>query len=219
MTAPRDLPTAGSPDGLWAPARRGLTTGLVLSTTFVAAEALAVITIMPRVARDLGGLNLYGWVFSAFMLGSLVGAVAAGRAADRGGPARPFIAGLVLFGVGLAVAGFAPSMAVLVAGRALQGLGAGAVPAVSYVAIGRGLPARLRPRMLAVLASAWVLPGLLGPVLSVAVADVFGWRWVFIGLTPLVALAGLLALPALVRLGPPRVDAVAEHGLLDAVRA
>ena len=63
---------AGSASGLWAPERRGLTTGLVLSTTFVAAEALAVITIMPRVAADLGGLDLYGWVFSAFMLGSLL---------------------------------------------------------------------------------------------------------------------------------------------------
>ncbi len=219
MLAQDGTSNAGSVDGLWTPTRRGLATGLVLTTTVIAVEAMAVITILPRVARDLGGLNLYGWVFSAFMLASLLGTVAAGRAADRAGPAPPFIAGLVLFGCGLAVAGLAPTMAVLVLGRALQGLGAGAVPAVSYVAIGRGLPARLRPRMLAVLASAWVLPGLLGPVLSVAVADVFGWRWVFIGLTPLVALAGLLALPALVRLGPPRVDAVAEHGLLDAVRA
>jgi len=177
-----------------------------------------VITIMPRVARDLGGLNLYGWVFSAFMLGSLVGAVAAGRAADRGGPARPFIAGLVLFGVGLAVAGFAPSMAVLVAGRALQGLGAGAVPAVSYVAIGRGLPEDLRARMLAVLSTAWVLPGLLGPVLSAEVTDLFGWRWVFVGLIPLVAVAGLLALPALIALGRPAGQPAPEHRLLDAVR-
>ena len=75
--------------GLWAPERRPLTTGLVLTTTLIAAEALAVITIMPQVERDLGDLGLYGWVFSAFMLGSLVGTVAAGREADRAGPARP----------------------------------------------------------------------------------------------------------------------------------
>ena len=107
----------GRAPGLWAPQRRALTLGLVLTITFVASEALAVVTVMPVVARDLGGLRLYGWVFSAFMLGSVVGIVAAGREADRRGPAVPFVAGVVLFGSGLAVAGLAPSMDVLVAGR------------------------------------------------------------------------------------------------------
>jgi MFS family permease len=111
-------------DGLWAPERRSMTVGLVMTITFVATEALAVVTVMPAVAEDLGGLRLYGWVFSAFMLGSLIGIVWAGRAADRAGPARPYIGGLVLFGAGLTVAGLAPSMPVLVLGRALQGLGA-----------------------------------------------------------------------------------------------
>src|SRR2546430_10979212 len=83
----------GRVPGLWAPQRRALTTGLVLTITFVASEALAVVTVMPVVARDLGGLRLYGWVFSAFMLGSVVGIVAAGREADRRGPAGPFLAG------------------------------------------------------------------------------------------------------------------------------
>ena len=127
----------GQGGGLMAPQRRALTVGLVLTITFVASEALAVVTVMPVVARDLGGLRLYGWVFSGFMLGSVLGIVAAGREADRRGPALPFVAGVVLFGSGLAVAGLAPSMGVLVAGRVLQGIGAGAVPSVAYVAIGR----------------------------------------------------------------------------------
>src|ERR1039458_2058968 len=158
----------GQVRGLWAPQRRALTAGLVLTITFVASEALAVVTVMPVVVRDLGGLRLYGWVFSGFMLGSVIGIVAAGRQAGRGGggavgglgrcggvfsvfiggsvigigaaggqadrrgPAVPFVAGVVLFGSGLAIAGLAPSIAVLVAGRGLQGLGAGAVPAVAY---------------------------------------------------------------------------------------
>src|SRR5215468_9799727 len=126
--------------GLWAPQTRALTLGLVLTITFVASEALAVVTVMPVVARDLGGLRLYGWVFSGFMLGSVIGIVAAGREADRRGPALPFVAGVVLFGFGLAVAGLAPTMGVLVAGRVLQGIGAGTVPSVAYVAIGRSLP-------------------------------------------------------------------------------
>jgi MFS family permease len=207
-------------DGLWSPQRRALTVGLVLTITFIASEALAVVTIMPLVARDLHGLGLYGWVFSAFMLGNILGIVAAGRQADRYGPARPFLAGLVLFGAGLTIAGLAPSMAVLVGGRALQGIGAGAVPAVAYVAIGRSLPDRLRARMMAVLSTAWVVPGLVGPAISAAVASLVGWRWVFLGLLPLVAITGSLAMPALFRLGrQPSAESATkasdEHKLFD----
>ena len=210
---------SGSAPGLWAPEHRGLTTGLVLSTTFIAAEALAVITIMPRVAADLGGLDLYGWVFSAFMLGSLVGTVAAGREADRVGPARPFLAGIALFVAGLATAGLAPSMDVLVAGRVLQGLGAGAIPAVAFVAIGHSLAERQRAQMMAVLSTAWVVPALIGPAASAGVTRLFGWRVVFVGLIPLVAVAGMLALPALVRIGRPAGEQATEHRLVDALRA
>ena len=194
----------GGARGLWSPEHRALTLGLVLTITFIASEALAVVTIMPVVAHDLGGLSLYGWVFSAFMLGSVVGIVAAGREADRRGPAIPFVAGVVLFGAGLAIAGLAPTMAILVAGRVLQGVGAGAVPSVAYASIGRSLPGPLRPRMMALLSTAWVLPGLAGPALAAEVAHLFGWRWVFLGLLPVVAVAGSIAVPALIRLGPPR---------------
>src|SRR2546430_10508046 len=188
--------------GVWSPQRRALTTGLVLTITFVASEALAVVTVMPVVARDLGGLRLYGWVLSAVMLGSVVGIVAAGREADRRGPAVPFVAGVVLFGSGLAVAGLAPSMGVLVAGRVLQGLGAGAVLSVAYVAVGRCLPETLRARMMAVLSTAWVVPGLVGPAISAEVARLFGWRWVFLGLLAVGPVAGSIAVPALVPLRP-----------------
>jgi MFS family permease len=215
----RDDGPADPGGGLWAGPRRALTAGLVLTITFIASEALAVVTVMPLVARDLGGLDLYGWVFSAFMLGSVVGIVVAGREADRRGPGLPYIAGLVLFAAGLLVAGLAPAMPVLVAGRALQGLGAGAVPACAYVAIGRSLPGRLRPRMMAVLSTAWVAPGVAGPAASVAVAHLFGWRWVFGGLVPVVAVTGTLAIPALFRLGRPgpRAAGASEHRLADGV--
>jgi MFS family permease len=110
-------------------------------------------------------------------------------------------------------------MAALVLGRSLQGLGAGAIGAISYVAIGRGLPGPLRARMMAVLSTAWVLPGLLGPVLSAAVTDLLGWRWVFLGLIPLIACAGLLALPAMLPLGRPEGRPDIEHRLRDAFGA
>src|ERR1700730_19205174 len=77
----------GRVPGLWAPQTRALTAGLILSVTSVASEALAVVTVMPVVAGDLGGLRLYGWVFSAVMLGSVVGIVAGGAGAHRRGAA------------------------------------------------------------------------------------------------------------------------------------
>src|ERR1700746_2758267 len=201
--------------GLMAPQRRAMTVGLVLTVTFVASEALAVVTVMPVVARDLGGLRLYGWVFSGFMLGSVVGIVAAGREADRRGPPAPFRAGVGAVGSPAGVAGLAPSMGVLVAGRVMQGLGAGAVPSVAYATIGRSLPEALRPRMMAVLSTAWVVPGLVGPAISAEVARLFGWRWVFLGLLPVVAIAGSIAVPALIRLGPPPASQVRKHRLTD----
>jgi MFS family permease len=205
-------------DGLWAPRRRALTTGLILTITFIASEALAVITVMPLVARDLKGLSVYGWVFSAFMLAELVGIVVAGRDADRYGPGRPYVVGLVLFSAGLLVAGLAPSMAVLVVGRVLQGLGAGAIPAVAYVAIGRSLPPALQPRMMAMLSTAWVVPGIIGPAVAAGVAHLFGWRWVFLGLVPVVAVTGLLALPSLLRLGRADGERADEHKVRDGIR-
>jgi MFS family permease len=191
---------------VWGPGRRALTLGLVLTITLVGFEALAIATVMPLVSDDLGGIGLYGWVFSAFFLGSLVGIVGAGRAADLHGPARPFVAGLVLFGAGLFAGGIAPSMAALVAARAIQGLGAGAIPAIAYVAIGRAYPSRLQPRMFAVISSAWVIPGIAGPAIAGATADTFGWRWVFLGLLPLVLVAGIATTPELRALGAPGGD-------------
>src|SRR6187551_3038036 len=114
--------------GVWAPQRRALTVGLVSTITLMAVESLAVATILPDVKSSLGGIGLYGWVFSAFFLGSIVGVVVAGQATDHRGPGAAYLLGLVLFIVGLLAGGFAPSMLVLVIARAVQGFGAGAVP-------------------------------------------------------------------------------------------
>jgi MFS family permease len=108
-------------------------------------------------------------------------------------------------------------MLVLVLARALQGLGAGAVPAVAYAAIGRRYPEALRPRVFAVLSTAWVIPGLVGPGVSALVAERFGWRWVFLGLLPLVLVSAALALPSLRRIGPPSQPAASAGRLRKAV--
>lgn len=189
-------------DGVWAPHRRRLTLGLVLTITLVAFESLAISTVMPVVADDLGHLGLYGWVFSGFFLGSLLGIVTAGQAADRRGTAFPFAVGLVLFSIGLLLGGLAPSMPLLVAGRVAQGVGAGAIPAVAYATVGRAYPALMRPRVFAVFSSAWVIPGLIGPAAASAIEHALSWRAVFLALLPLVALAAAIAIPALSHSGP-----------------
>ena len=154
---------------------------------------------MPAAVRDLGGLALYGWAFSAFMLTMIIGLTVGGSEADRLGPLRPFFSGVALFAVGLVMAGLAPTMPILIAGRAVQGLGAGLVASIAYAVIGRDYPEAARPRMLALISSAYILPSFIGPALAGLIADYFGWRWVFLGLAPLLPLAAGLALSAMQR--------------------
>lgn len=202
-------PTHDRTDGLWSAKRRTLTIGLVLTITLVAFEALAVSTVMPEVADELHGIGLYGWVFTAFMLGSLIGIVVSGGLIDKRGLALPFAAGLGLFAIGLVVGGLSPSMEVLVVARFIQGLGAGAIPPIAYVAIGRTMPEHLRPRMFATLSTAWVLPGVFGPAIAGAVGETIGWRAVFLGLLPLIVVAAAISFPAIRRIGP--LDAAATE--------
>ena len=205
-------------ESLLGEGRRPLTIGLVLIVTGIAFEALATATVMPVVARELTGIRLYGWAFSAFMLAQLVAVAVGGPIGDRRGPAGPFAVGLVLFGVGLVGAGITPSMEGLVVARVVQGAGAGLVFSMAYVAIGMAYPRGARGRLVAVLSSAWVIPGILGPAAAGFVADHFGWRAVFLGLMPLLPLAGVLTLPSL--LGH-RVehDADVEHVATPAIDA
>jgi MFS family permease len=183
--------------GIWHPQRRRLTVGLVLIVSLTAFEALAVATALPAAIGDIGGVRFYGWAFSSFMLANLVGIQAAGETADRRGAQRPLAFGGALFAGGLLVAGLSTGIVMFIAGRVLQGLGAGAISAASYVAVARAYPSGARPRMLAVLASAWVVPGMIGPAAAGGLTHLFGWRSVFLILLPLVAVAVALATPPL----------------------
>lgn len=190
--------------GIFSADLRGLSLGWILTVTLVAFESLAVSTAMPIVARELGGIELYGWVFSVFFLADLVGIVILGGLIDQGSLVRPLTVGLGLFGLGLLIGGLAPSMPVLVGARLLQGFGAGGITPVAYVAIGRAMPVTLRPRMFAVLSTAWVVPGIMGPAISGFIAEHASWRFVFLGLLPFVLLAALLTIPAIARAVPDR---------------
>lgn len=194
--ATRSTTTTTFGTSIWQPPLRRLTLGLTLVVVAGAFEALAVATILPITLRELGGLDYYGWTFSAFQLANVVG-ISVGGESDRLGLARLFIAGIVLFCGGLVVSGFGPSMLVIVVGRILQGFGAGLLYTVSYASIAQVYTVDLQPRMLATLSTAWVIPGLVGPGLAGLIAEHASWRWVFLGLMPLMLAASLLALPAL----------------------
>jgi MFS family permease len=187
---------------IWAPERRLLTAGLIGLVTAAAFEGMAVPTVLPALVDDLGGLDLYGWAFSAFWLTNIIGITLSGSDADRRGPGRALAIGVVLFAAGMVVAGLAADMPMVIAGRAIQGLGSGAIGSVVYAAIARAYPPSATPRMIALVSSAWVVPGLIGPALAGTVTDALGWRWVFLGIVPPVLLMGLAAYTQLARLGP-----------------
>ena len=203
--------------GAWAPDRRLLTAGLIGLVTAAAFEGMAVPTILPAMVRDLGGLDLYGWAFSAFWLTNIIGITLAGSDADRQGPARSLVVGTVLFAAGLVLSGVADSMPVVIAGRAIQGFGSGAIGSVVYASIARAYAPSARPRMIALVSSAWVVPGLIGPAAAGIVADAASWRWVFLGIVIPVLAMGAAVYPQLAPLG--RVERSAEPARGDSRRA
>lgn len=177
--------------------RYGRTTIGVFSLAFLFAfEALAVSTVMPQVADELDGLSWYPVAFAGPLAASIVALAWAGPAADRLGPGPVMRRGLAVFALGVVLAGAAPTMPLFVAGRLVHGYGGGVLGVALYVLIAQAYPETMRPRVFAVLTTAWVLPALVGPLLAAQVADVVGWRWVFLGVPALAFAAWLLVADA-----------------------
>jgi MFS family permease len=187
---------------VFAGARGRLTAGLLLLEALVAIEALIVATILPAVERDLGGLSLYGWTYTAFTLASLASVPIAGRVTDRIGPVRVLGVSVALYAGGLVIAAAAPSMLVIVIGRFVQGIGGGGIYTASLGTVAKTYPDRIRPRVMALLASMWILPGLFGPPIGALLAETVGWRWAFLGPIPAIVVGVLLVLPSLVHIEP-----------------
>jgi MFS family permease len=186
---------------LFVGARGRLTTGLLILEALVAIEIMIVVTILPAVQEELQGLSLYGWNFAALTLASFGAVPIAGKLTDRLGPRTVFGAAIAIYGVGLALAATAPTMFVLVIARFVQGIGGGGLYVVSLATVAKTYPERIRPRVMALLASMWILPGLLGPPIGAVIAETIGWRWAFIAPLPLIALAGVLVMPSLRGIG------------------
>ncbi|MGW0753506.1 MFS transporter [Streptomyces sp. NPDC002587] len=192
--------------GILGPAYRTLSIGIISVIFLIAFEATAVGTAMPVAARELEGIGLYAFAFSAYFTTSLFGMVLAGQWADRQGPLRPLTVGIASFATGLVVAGTAGAMWVFVLGRAIQGFGGGLVIVALYVVVSRAYEERLRPAIMAAFAASWVIPSIVGPLASGTVTEHLGWRWVFLGIPPLVVVPLAVALPAIRRTASGPVD-------------
>lgn len=197
-TGVRLLRRRSSPSlGILQPAYRSVTVGALALVSLSAFEALAVTTAMPAIVETLNGLSMYALAFGAPLATSIIGLVLGGSWSDARGPATSVRLGAGLFTLGLLLAGFAVSMPMLLVGRAVQGLGTGLLNVALLVVVGRCFPERLRPRVLAGFAAAWVVPSIVGPAVSGLLVEHAGWRWVFLSVA---LMAPLAAAPVLLRL-------------------
>ncbi|HKA12476.1 MAG TPA: MFS transporter, partial [Candidatus Dormibacteraeota bacterium] len=178
------------------------TLGLCLVEMTAGLQTLLVATVLPRAVRDIGGIELYGLVFSGYMLAGIVSIPASGADADRHGPARPLFRYSSYFLVGTVMAALAPSMPLLVIARLIQGYGGGAMYSLAYGVVPRVYPTHLRPKMLSLLSGVWVVTGLLGPPLGALLANTVGWRWAIAVAIPTLLL-GYGVLTARIRHIPP----------------
>jgi MFS family permease len=186
------VPPVSAPPGVLSRPYRAMSAGMVALVLLLAFEYLAVATAMPVVARALGGLSLYGLAFSGSMAASVIATVAGGRWSDVHGPVAPLWTGVGGFVAGLLIAGFAPTMHVLIIGRFVQGIGGGLFSVALYVLVAQVYPAVMHPRVFSLLAAAWVLPSIVGPAITGAVVQHIGWRWIFLGIPVLVGPAAVV---------------------------
>src|SRR5512134_3231793 len=142
-------------------------------------EMTVVSTAMPTVVADLGGLPLYAWAFAGYMLATTVTVPIWGKLADLRGRKRVLLAGVALFLAGSFACGQAESMEALIAWRAVQGLGAGAMQPVTFTIVGDLFDVHERGRMQGLFGAVWGIAGLVGPLVGGAIVHSVGWRWIF----------------------------------------
>ena len=176
--------------------RRTITAGLLLGMGLAAMEATVVGTAMPTVIATLGGLAHYSWVFSAYLLTSTASVPIWGRFSDLYGRRRMYLSGIAFFLVGSVLSGAATSMTALIAARALQGLGAGAVVPLSMTIVGELYSLAERAHTQALFSGVWGVASIAGPLAGGYITDSLSWRWVFYLNLPFGLLAGLVILLA-----------------------
>ncbi|PYM64200.1 MAG: MFS transporter, partial [Candidatus Rokuibacteriota bacterium] len=179
-------------------AKRRVLAGIMLSVFLAAMESTVVATAMPTVVRSLGGIEIYSWVFSGFLLTQTVTMPLWGRVSDLYGRRPVFLIGLSTFLGGSALSGTAQSMAQLIAFRMVQGLGAGSLMTLGYTIIGELFGLERRAKLQGWISSVWGVSSLVGPWLGGVLSDHVSWRWVFYVNLPFGAVAMALIAGALV---------------------
>jgi EmrB/QacA subfamily drug resistance transporter len=175
---------------------RGLATvGVLLGTALAALDGTIVGTAMPTIIGRLGGMDLYSWVFSGYLLTSTTTVPIYGRLADLYGRKPTFLVGSSFFLLGSMLCGMAHSMWQLILFRAIQGLGAGAIMTITITIIGDLYTLEQRARMQGLFAGVWGIASIIGPITGGYITDHLSWRWVFYINVP-VGLASWLLLAA-----------------------
>lgn len=190
---PASSPTALTDTAAAAPIRIGqflqVFAAVMLPMFLASLDQTLLATASPAIGNEFGGLADTPWIALGYLIASASTIPLYGRLGDRLGYRRMLCSALLMFAVGTALGGFASNMGWLVAARVVQGLGGGGLMVLSQALIGELVPPRERPRFQGWFAAVFTLSSVTGPVLGGWVVHGPGWRWLFWGLLPPVALA------------------------------
>jgi EmrB/QacA subfamily drug resistance transporter len=187
-----------------APPRKAIVWGVMLGLFLGAMESTAVATAMPTVIASLGGLAIYSWVFSGYILAATISMPLWGKAADLWGRRVAYLTGLGIFLAGSVLSGVATSMLALIAFRTIQGIGGGALIPLGYTIIADLYGLERRAKMQGYFSSTWGLASIVGPLIGGFLTDRLSWRWVFFVNVPFGLLAAVVLGWALAGLDRPR---------------
>src|SRR5690606_19036993 len=151
-------------------------------------------TILPTVVNDIGGIDYYAWNTALFVTASILGSALIPRLLAQANPRKAYLVAAIIFAAGTLGCGFASSMPVMLAGRAIQGLGGGMLLALSYAMIRIVFEDRLWPRAIALVSGMWGVATLIGPAVGGMFAELGVWRAAFWSLIPVIAIFAAIAM-------------------------
>jgi len=178
--------------------------GVMLVIFLFAIDATIVSTAMPTIVAKLGGLELYSWVFSVYMLTSALTTPIFGKLADLFSQRRLMLIGIGIFLLGSILCGAAPSMETLIVFRAVQGLGGGAIYALSFIVVGILYPPQERAKVHGIISGIWGVASILGPLAGGIIVEHWSWRWAFFVNLPITVVAIALIVAGLKETGQER---------------